>query len=289
MFKEFIESLIGENYGGGFYKPDPRDYKAEHLLGGATVDLPSSVLLLTAANNQGASVHCSSYAAYHTAKILNEAEHKVKITDLPERGWALQTAFGTSSAEGDYISSALKSIVKNGFQTTDQIYKIDGYASVDLTIDAVKQRLAQGYPLIVLMPVTKNNFREARDSGIWTGLDGQRTGGHFTCICGYEPGFFIVLNSYGSQWGRFSNGTFKVPESKISDLQCCYLLYDHKDVVNTLFKDVSDKSWAYEPIKWLKDNDIVSGYEDGSFRPETPITRAEVAKILFNYHKKFNS
>lgn len=285
MFKWLRESLIGETYGGGFHKPDPRDHKADHVIGGVDgTALPDSVLMLTAADNQGGTVHCSTYASYHACKIANEMEHKIKINDLPERGWALQTAYGTSSVNGDYIQSALQSLRDNGYQTDSTVYPIDGFAGEDILEDKMKARLAQGYALIVLSPVTKTNFVSARDTGIWTGLDGTETGNHFTVICGYEAGFFTALNSYGSMWGKFSNGTYKVPMASIKDLKCCYLVYDRKDL-NYLFKDVTDKSPCFDAIKWAKDNGVMKGYADGSFRPDQPITRAEAAQILYNKFK----
>lgn len=46
------------------------------------------------------------------------------------------------------------------------------------------------------------------------------------------------------------------------------------------FKDVNKDHWAYEAIKDLTDRKILTGYEDGTFKPDEPITRAEVVTIL---------
>ena len=40
--------------------------------------------------------------------------------------------------------------------------------------------------------------------------------------------------------------------------------------------------WAEIFICWLKDNSISSGYADGTYHPESNITRAEMAKMLYN-------
>lgn len=42
-------------------------------------------------------------------------------------------------------------------------------------------------------------------------------------------------------------------------------------------------SWSAPYIKWGVDNGYVSGYQDGSFQPKRPITRAEAAKILYTF------
>jgi len=49
-----------------------------------------------------------------------------------------------------------------------------------------------------------------------------------------------------------------------------------------LFRDVSNHHWAYNYIKALSDAGMVNGYADGTFRPESPITRAEFVKVVLN-------
>ena len=47
----------------------------------------------------------------------------------------------------------------------------------------------------------------------------------------------------------------------------------------TDFDDVSSNAWYEKYIAFAKNNGIVSGYSDGTFRPDYPITRGEIAKI----------
>jgi hypothetical protein len=46
------------------------------------------------------------------------------------------------------------------------------------------------------------------------------------------------------------------------------------------FEDVGSSHWAKQEIQLLKDKQLIAGYEDGSFRPEGTITRAEAVTIL---------
>lgn len=46
------------------------------------------------------------------------------------------------------------------------------------------------------------------------------------------------------------------------------------------FSDVSDAHPYYEAITWAKNNGIVEGYSDGTFRPDALINRVEFLKIL---------
>lgn len=46
------------------------------------------------------------------------------------------------------------------------------------------------------------------------------------------------------------------------------------------FWDVSKEHWAFEYIADLAERGVITGYEDGSFKPEKTVTRAEWAKIM---------
>jgi N-acetylmuramoyl-L-alanine amidase len=46
------------------------------------------------------------------------------------------------------------------------------------------------------------------------------------------------------------------------------------------YPDVEASRWSEAKIKWAKDNNIVSGYPDGNFRPRQAVTRAELMAIL---------
>lgn len=46
------------------------------------------------------------------------------------------------------------------------------------------------------------------------------------------------------------------------------------------FIDVPEEHWAYQAIEALAEMGIINGYEDGSFKPNNPVTRAEVATII---------
>ncbi|BCG57414.1 S-layer homology domain-containing protein [Paenibacillus sp. URB8-2] len=47
-----------------------------------------------------------------------------------------------------------------------------------------------------------------------------------------------------------------------------------------LFSDISPKHWAHQEISRLKEQQLIGGYDDGTFRPDNPITRAEAVKII---------
>ena len=57
-----------------------------------------------------------------------------------------------------------------------------------------------------------------------------------------------------------------------------YLNLPYKDKVN--FFDVNQEDWAYDYIRKITDARIMTGYPDGSFKPEKEVTRRELAAAL---------
>jgi len=50
---------------------------------------------------------------------------------------------------------------------------------------------------------------------------------------------------------------------------------------NTLsFKDVTQGYWAMDAIDYLTESGVISGYEDGTFKPDNNVTREELATLL---------
>src|SRR5207248_167795 len=46
------------------------------------------------------------------------------------------------------------------------------------------------------------------------------------------------------------------------------------------FSDVPQNAYFYEPVRYLCCEGVVSGYDDGTYRPWNPNTRGQIAKII---------
>lgn len=51
-------------------------------------------------------------------------------------------------------------------------------------------------------------------------------------------------------------------------------------VSSSPYPDVPTSRWSAAKIEWAKQNNIVTGYKDGTFKPANPVTRAELMAIL---------
>ena len=101
--------------------------------------------------------------------------------------------------------------------------------------------------------------------------------------------YYLTTKGYISGYG---DGTY-LPEKSISRAEFLKLviealndegyIYHYKygsSYINETFSDVDDYEWYSSYIQTAYDEGITSGYEDGTFHPDSPIARAEVAALL---------
>ena len=59
-----------------------------------------------------------------------------------------------------------------------------------------------------------------------------------------------------------------------------------KELKGTIrFRDVKENTEAEKAVAWATENGIVTGYEDGTFRPDNAVTRQELATLFYRYAK----
>lgn len=85
-----------------------------------------------------------------------------------------------------------------------------------------------------------------------------------------------------------SDTTFE-PQSSVTRGQVVQMLYNLEGQPTVTgedgFTDVQSKDWWYDAVVWASQNEVVSGYGDGTFQPKRNISRQEFAQMLFNYAK----
>ena len=86
----------------------------------------------------------------------------------------------------------------------------------------------------------------------------------------------------------------KMTQAEIADLFCWYteqidepekcgnglLILPPLEGGEPMFKDVEEGRWSYDAIRWCAERGLLQGYPDGTFKPEEPVTREQLAVIL---------
>lgn len=52
------------------------------------------------------------------------------------------------------------------------------------------------------------------------------------------------------------------------------------------FVDVKSTAWYSKAVNSVVDRGLMGGYPDGTFKPDKPVTRAELAQVLYNLIKQ---
>lgn len=81
----------------------------------------------------------------------------------------------------------------------------------------------------------------------------------------------------------YVDGSFRpnhnVSRSEFAKMMCLAMGWTLESPSSPSFTDVPKDHWAYQYVETAKSNEVIAGYEDGTFRPGKSITRAEIAKI----------
>ena len=115
-----------------------------------------------------------------------------------------------------------------------------------------------------------------------------------------EPGMFLPFTDVTNHWAYsaikrvYTRGlmvgmdekTF-APDQQLSRAMLAVILYAMADepavTGESPFTDVPAGCWYTDAIVWAAQNGIVSGFGDGTFRPNAAITRAQAAVMLYGY------
>ncbi|MCD7947824.1 MAG: S-layer homology domain-containing protein, partial [Oscillospiraceae bacterium] len=89
----------------------------------------------------------------------------------------------------------------------------------------------------------------------------------------------------------YPNGTFQ-PEGSLTRAEVAQVMYnlsviglgsDATAVSGAAYSDVTSGAWYYQAVTYLAGTGFVHGYSDGTFRPDTPITRGEFSALIIQY------
>lgn len=171
---------------------------------------------------------------------------------------------------------------REAYQATSNVSGIVRFTRVDSgTYTLLEKAAPEGY-------VTSDKTYELTVSGSRVTMDGKT----------YSPVTFV--NRRAAELNRrdhyaflvgYAEGTFG-PERNMTRAEVTTMfarllteqIEADKTYSNT-FNDVAKDCWAANYIGYMQQFGIVTGYEDGSFRPDAPVNRAEFAAIASRFEK----
>ena len=99
----------------------------------------------------------------------------------------------------------------------------------------------------------------------------------------HEAVDYVLLNGIMSGYG---GGLFG-PNDSLSRAQLAQILYNREGQPTTgssgVFTDVAGDAWYSDAVTWANLSGIVEGYGNGRFGPNDPITREQLAVMLYRY------
>lgn len=171
---------------------------------------------------------------------------------------------------------------REAYQATSNASGIVRFTRVDSgTYTLLEKAAPEGY-------VTSDKTYELTVSGSRVTMDGKT----------YSPVTFV--NRRAAELNRrdhyaflvgYADGTFG-PECNMTRAEVTTMFarllteqIEADKTYSSTFNDVAKNCWAANYIGYMQQFGIVTGYEDGSFRPDAPVTRAEFAAIASRFEK----
>ncbi|MGM0805746.1 MAG: S8 family serine peptidase [Bacillota bacterium] len=124
-------------------------------------------------------------------------------------------------------------------------------------------------------------------------LDGKQRSTPFSDVPekSFASGYITVMSQQKLVTG-YPDGSFK-PSNTITRGEVVTLLHrafllKSQSTQTKNFKDVTPNMYSYEAIQRFAAESIANGYEDGTFKPNKPVTRSEMAALLSKTLKESN-
>lgn len=199
--------------------------------------------------------------------------------------------------------------VNNGSAIVDLTY------SVRASVEGGNGKIAEGFEVQTIRATTSATVRMIPDEGYETEyifINGEKFIGRdiytipevsrdttvvvtfakktpFTDIAHDDWFYSSVRYAYNKGLFTGTSGTEFSPNGKMSRAMLATVLYrmENQPTVEfaDVFSDVQSDRWYSDPIIWANQSKIVNGYGKGIFAPNNPITREQIAVMLYRYAK----
>lgn len=163
-------------------------------------------------------------------------------------------------------------VIKKAFEFIKNCQQSDGGFSAGKWIGTDSNSASDSWVLQALAAIRKNPI-----SDIWS-IKGKNALTHLLSLQN-ENGSFDWKKGISSSPVQMTAYSIMALKGKPFPINISYEEYRAKGIK---FSDVDEKHWAYDEIMELVERNVVSGYPDGTFKPEKYVSRAEFTKYIVN-------
>ena len=301
--------------GGLLFKDNPKtwEYNAVCKLN-TNSKLPATFMLEGAKiKNQQSKSTCAAHALASAMEIMDYYDTKStkeystswyygyrKTTDHQGDGMYLPELLDNARTVGGVYKSLMpdnldyeesKNMIDNMTEVCLQEaskHRLKNYASISNIADIPNAIYQNKAPVIIGMLVFES-FLNTGDDGIVKEpdiLNERCYGGHAVLCVGWttinSDTYLVIQNSWGESWG--ANGYCYVKIDGVIPFREKFILFDVTDYPIE-YKDINNH-WGKDNIQKASRFGLMNGYEDGTFKPDQPITRAELATVLVKLMNK---
>lgn len=227
--------------------------------------------------NQGAQKRtrngCTNYASFWCISDLNW--HDFILEEILEIHNLAEEKYWWKEASWNYLYKAVDCLrnYRNEKNPNDKVISF----RVDLLSEEAQKLIAGGKTIMIWYKTTIKHYKDSQDNWV---LDSD-TFKWETINWGHA----IRHNSWNNidnyigvkKYNTYENKKLVDYVKEGTYFRYWYVFFKQEEGI---FKDVPKNHPFYESIKWAKENGIVNGYEDGTYRPNQPITRWELAVII---------
>lgn len=288
---------------------DDRDYQFTDLIAGVRLsELPSEYINPLVHNvpvvDQGQSETCVACSLTYLRWLTERTQSNNEKQFSPSYIYGNRDSFGYMG-EGMIVREALQTLRKQGVcyyedlpgfydvQTSIKQYRqnrgtldpkaypfrISSFYAVN-GIEGIKNAVYDLGGVIVSYPVYYCLYSPDEEGKIQfdNSVQNFQNGYHAMTIVGWTSTHWIVLNSWGKSWGK--DGICYIPFS-YPIAEAWGIVDQITEVIFKMAKFIDTEGhWAEQAIDKAADKGVVSGFEDGLFHPDEPITRAQLCSIL---------
>ena len=199
---------------------------------------------------------------------------------------------GSSGGGGGYISSYstvnVKVTDKDG-KTVSVTKSVDSKGNVTVTLPTGKVIDSENYYTVT---VTDSKGTAKADTTVTLR---DRKNGTATGITDKNGMLTLPAKEHKAYIVGYDDSTFK-PDSNMSRAEAAAifarLIAEAKDETisgKSSFVDVSSKEWYSSYIGYLEKYNVINGYNDGTFKPDASVARAEFVAMTVRYYDIFNN